>query len=427
MEEVVAVPIGIQTNFRIMKNQKKSNHTPKVYSVKKGRREFISNSIKGGAAAALMNGALSGCKKEDEAPRTENNSLNCHLLNHEDFINSIEINKNGDILIAGANNGKIIIWSLPNGLKIKSFQADSYRIDEVSLNPEGDLLAVAGNDGLKLWTFPEVNLIKGIVTPCDSVSFSPDGKYLATGGYNKIQIWSLPDLKLQKSLSGHEKYIHCVRFSHDGNLLASGASNEIKVWKVNDWSLQANLESSSKLLLFSPDDKILVSKGSEYKKIKIWSIDSLQLLSVIESVGSGIDIDAEGKLLVSGGSSKIELWSLENENIKYSIQDDYTRFIDGLKLDFSGNTLFSIHNNYVDKKYSVRVWDIPSRKYVPVENCCCDTICTCNSVSPNNLENTICTCNTVEECTCNHVCSCNSVCSCDNHSSGGGGSYWYPN
>ena len=66
-------------------------------------------------------------------------------------------------------------------------------MNAIAINPDGQTLASAGRDGIKVWNLTTGELIKTLYGHSDWVSaiaFSPDGKMLASGGFDKkVKLW----------------------------------------------------------------------------------------------------------------------------------------------------------------------------------------------------------------------------------------------
>jgi WD40 repeat protein len=108
----------------------------------------------------------------------------------------------------------------------------------VAISPDGRLLASGSADkSIKLWSLPEGVLLKTLTGHTDyvrAVAISPDGRLLASGSDDRaIKLWSLPDGALLKTLAGHTDYVYAVAISPDGRLLASGSGDKtVKLWSL---------------------------------------------------------------------------------------------------------------------------------------------------------------------------------------------------
>jgi hypothetical protein len=113
-------------------------------------------------------------------------------------------------------------------------------VSSVSFSPDGKILASGSWDNtIKLYSMPDGLLLKtleGHTHDVESVCFSPDGKILASGSSDKtIKLWSIPDGELLKTLEAHTGFVRSISFSPDGKILASGsADSTIRLWTMPD-------------------------------------------------------------------------------------------------------------------------------------------------------------------------------------------------
>lgn len=111
---------------------------------------------------------------------------------HNDAISSLVFTPNGEYMVSGSYDRTIKIWHLPTG-EIRQLGQHIGQINKLAIAPDGQTLASAGRDGLKLWNLRSGQLlqtISGNVDAVQAVAFSPDGRLIATGGENNtIQIW----------------------------------------------------------------------------------------------------------------------------------------------------------------------------------------------------------------------------------------------
>lgn len=259
---------------------------------------------------------------EDKAVACQNGSA------HFDEVLAIAISPDGQLLVSGSTDKTIKLWSLPEGILLKTLEADIF-VSAIAISPDGKFFASEGADEtITLWSLPEGTLLKTLDADItvDAIAISPDGKLLASSGLDfvtaTIKLWSLPEGTLLKTLEG-ELSDSALSFSPDSELLATGGGREntIKLWSPLEGDLFKTLKEHPQVgqVIFSPDGKLLVSE-SALGTIKIWSLPEGTLLKALEADMHvwAIAISPDGKLLAASGfgEDKIRLWSLP-EGIPY--------------------------------------------------------------------------------------------------------------
>jgi RNA polymerase sigma factor (sigma-70 family) len=110
--------------------------------------------------------------------------------------------------------------------------------------------------------------LRGHANTISCQAFSPDGKFLASAGDDDgtVKLWDVPSAQQARTLKGHTGRVACVAFSADGRTLASGSDDTfIKLWDVATGkevrTLDGHEASAVLSVAFSPDDKVLASRG----------------------------------------------------------------------------------------------------------------------------------------------------------------------
>jgi FOG: WD40 repeat len=98
---------------------------------------------------------------------------------------------------------------------------------------------------VQLWSLPDgvpLKTLTGHSGQVVAVAISPDGTLLASGSYDQtIKLWGL-DGVLLKTLTGHFDYVRAVAISPDGRLLVSGCGDKIvRLWSLPDGILLSGL------------------------------------------------------------------------------------------------------------------------------------------------------------------------------------------
>ncbi len=154
----------------------------------------------------------------------------------------------GPIGPADSSSGLITIWNTVNGTVqeriVSNVPRSSHRElpNQVAVSPNGELLAVAEDDGnVLLCDLPSVGrktesspapktsrLRHGGKVYC--VGFTPDGATLVTAGEDKsLKLWDISTFELKTTLLGHQYPISSFAFSPDGKVLASTSEAEIRL------------------------------------------------------------------------------------------------------------------------------------------------------------------------------------------------------
>lgn len=461
-----------------------SEEVPEVFIVKKtgdsnsgGRREFIANSLLAGAAISLGTVQLTGCEKDQEEDKV---TKSIHTITTKYLYAGFQFSPDGKILATYGSaeeevnlwslpDGKLIktlknvrqypgvkglqftsdgkylvidvytqinIWSIPEGILLKTLEGDGdpvyqYQIYQLELNPDGKTLAYKKypETTIKICSIPDGTLLNKIDdTGMTKVffQFSPDGKKFISAYNGTLNIYSFPDLNLINTIETAPDFID-FQFSPDGQIIASVDKGIIKLWAFPEGNLLKTIEADATYAFFKfcSDAKILASRGSD-PSLKLWSLPDGNFFYILTEHTQRVQamcFSTDGHTLASSQPDTILLWSLNDGGVglikTITVNVDVTTHNRNVGISPDGKILASSYGRIIS------LWSIPDCEIIPAGSCICDTVCTCNTVSPGNNAD-ICTCNTVDVCTCNAICTCNAVCGCDVNS-GGGGTYWYPN
>ncbi len=123
------------------------------------------------------------------------------LRGHRSGVRGLALSYDDRLLASAGLDGKVMIWQLPEGLRIRTLDGHEDGVRAVAFSPDGRYLASAGKDGLLiLWDVAlgtrEKTLRLG--TPLWSVAFSPNGQYLAAGGNDGLlRLWRIDQLGIR--------------------------------------------------------------------------------------------------------------------------------------------------------------------------------------------------------------------------------------
>ncbi len=189
----------------------------------------------------------------------------------------------GDLLAAGLENGKVIVWDVKGGDRKWTIQADNDRVWTVAFSPDGSEMAIGTRSGaIKLFDVETGKLTKSLMGHASrvwNVTYSRDGAYLASateGGL--VGLWDTESDSPVALLDGHcGKRVRQVTFSHDGRLLLSaGFDQTALVWDVATRKVVATLAKHTGQIesVVISDDGRRVIIGSADRTLSVWERES---------------------------------------------------------------------------------------------------------------------------------------------------------
>lgn len=291
------------------------------------------------------------------------------LQGHTKEVNSVAFSPRSDIIASGSRDKTVRIWDSNTGKEIAKFENDQ-DIDSVVFSPKEDKIACGGIAELSIW---DINTERRIRKSSEklhflyisSIAFSPEGERMITGSSGadiKCNIRIL-DLNLNlintfESGSNHlnslavsplgDKFVCSFTFSSAAvfnsstgkfkkiNTYSSSATFSLRGDKIliggDDgiirlWNSKTNKEIkrikatrlSINCVIFSPQEKMILSAGGYDKKIKLWDAVSGKILKTYEGHTHdvrSIAFNMKGNKFVSGSADNtIRLWSIPQLNV----------------------------------------------------------------------------------------------------------------
>lgn len=303
----------------------------------------------------------------------------------------------------GVSPATMNLWDTASGNKIDSFEAGF--ITALSFFPDSPLLAIFDNGPLRIlntqtkeWIKPEKalsamalnisnklsgrfalpNFNKGILlfdekgnaTSSGSVgALSTGNQMLASIDYNNdsLQISDLNTDQVIQEIKTQNATLKCLEFTPDGEqLIAQYLGYSLHLWDIetgqllND-TIEAGGHSNSARpedIVFSPDGRLLASRGLENKSIQLWSIQEgvikHQLIGHKDNVTS-LAFSPNNQLLASSGNESIKIWNVKNGKLVGTLLTESKDPVRRLTFNSEG-TILASSNEFQESE--VRLWDV---------------------------------------------------------------------
>jgi len=159
---------------------------------------------------------------------------------HDSRIMSVDISKDGKLLVSGDQSGKIVIWDFDNNKILKTLNYHKGLITSLKISPDGQYIVSGGNEK-KVFVY-DIKMDSVIHTLTDhtaditDVEFSQDGRIFATASGDKtIKIYDGIGFGFITSLTGHKGWVRGISFSMDGKrMMSCGDDADLLVWNITD-------------------------------------------------------------------------------------------------------------------------------------------------------------------------------------------------
>jgi serine/threonine protein kinase/WD40 repeat protein/tetratricopeptide (TPR) repeat protein len=232
------------------------------------------------------------------------------------------------LALVGAQGGQppVMLWG-KDGRPQGSVLCPLGHVHDLQFTPDGRLLLAACEEGLVVWTVPDLNqrtFARGGVTP--RVAVHPTGRLAATVTWgDRIDIWSLVGNRILTSFTEPRSGQYRLEFSADGELLlAIDPHNRlVKGWPVQSTPEKRYLAGHDAWIpeiAFSPDSRQLAS-ASKDGTARIWDAETGDLRHICS--GSPVNLECvayspDGKLLAIAdwNAGKIRLWDAETGQLR---------------------------------------------------------------------------------------------------------------
>ncbi len=133
-------------------------------------------------------------------------------------------------VLAGTEDGKLVVLSLADKKEVKRIDAHGAAIFDIAINAAGDKVATVAGDGtIKLWSWPALEAAGSMSRGSDAVwavQFSADGTKLITGGAERrVRLWDIAKQKLVMSMALTPDWVTSLVSVPNSSLVVAGCMN----------------------------------------------------------------------------------------------------------------------------------------------------------------------------------------------------------
>jgi WD40 repeat protein/serine/threonine protein kinase len=241
-------------------------------------------------------------------------------LRHQSPLLSAAFGPDGKTVLTGSVDRTACLWDAETG-KLLHVLDHQGGVTHVAYSPNGQLLATAGDLGVRLWNAATG---KAMGNPLQhgqgalQIAFSPDGSLLLTAGYDhNAYLWDVSDGKLKCTLVGHQAPVIGVAFDFDGKRILTGSfDHTAQLWDTATGQPIGEVmhhDDKVRIVAFNPDGHSVLT-GSDDDTVRLWDAATGQLKGqVLQHQGKihSASFNPDGRIVLSGSSDRTaRLWDV---------------------------------------------------------------------------------------------------------------------
>ena len=172
---------------------------------------------------------------------------------------AVAISEDGRHLVASDTNGRVRMWSLPDGALQWDQEAKAGRVRSLSVSAEANIVAAAGGDGVvRTWDLSTGDERATISVPgwARAVALGHQGTRIAVGaGTGDIYLYDEASAEPSATLAGHRGRVLMLGFSvSDALLVSAAADGTVRRWSLNGSgsTAQVRVDASAQCASYDP-------------------------------------------------------------------------------------------------------------------------------------------------------------------------------
>jgi len=270
---------------------------------------------------------------------------------HEESINSLAVDPDGEILVAGEFKASYM-HILANGTLIDAI-IHEHSVEDLEFSPDGSILGAGqGYFGVLLTDLDSLEEYMTLKHTHNSrLTFSPDGEYVATGDRNGIiWLWDIDNgeqvVELEESEIGDkaitDRWVLDIDYHPSGKILSSVHNdNTVYIWDLEQEQVIDKIQLDDPSFKFSPDETTMAGAIREDGKyiVRLWDVDSGEKIGDLTVPGEVRDItfSPDGSILSVATfgrptkpdtESTVTIYDVSKQKLLYTLEislenDDY--------------------------------------------------------------------------------------------------------
>jgi hypothetical protein len=193
----------------------------------------------------------------------------------ESSVLSVVWSSDGKYIVVGCTDGTLKLWAVKKDWKETVLRGHEGGVRSLAIMPEGDMLVSGGADGrVMFWKLSDGSQVDKLSdnTPVKAVSISGNGKFLATGGEDgQVRVRQLDSTKLACMIKAQPNWVLSLAAGWGSVFAAGGDGEKVTILDATKGKLLELKELKSQATALAFDDKgRFLAAGSSGGIIYLW-------------------------------------------------------------------------------------------------------------------------------------------------------------
>jgi len=222
------------------------------------------------------------------------------------------------LIAAGGQDSVIRIWDTYDDSFVTSLHGHLLGVIRLAYSQPGDFLASASDDTtVRIWDYDGNPLytFRDAITRIMDMTISPNGQMVAAASNQHIHVWSPLSGELTKTITQPEGWYTAAVYSPNSQILTTAFDGRrLEFWNTSTWERIKfiGLDTEVLLLAYSPDGTML---AISYEDDSIQILDAVSLFIIADFAGhdnltSMAFSPTNDQLLTSSANGSIRVWDI---------------------------------------------------------------------------------------------------------------------
>ena len=279
---------------------------------------------------------------------------------HRDWVWRVNFIFNSQLAVSISADRQVKIWWWKHRRNLLTFKVPDLRVRDGVFHPRRRLLAVCGEQGIKIWQIWLGKKIQAIDDPralhLRLVSFSPDGKKIFGANFScTIHCWDVDTGTHLFDLAGHPTQVGEINYDRTGQIISTCLA-QIRVWNLQTGACLRAIDLAADCGKGVAYQAPFVATGSDNGTVKVWNLETGKCISTSGGCAPRImslATNTQNQIVASSrDDGSLYLWNFEQRQEPPIILQAHQGLAAGLAFSPNGQLVASTGSDR-----TIEIWD----------------------------------------------------------------------